>query len=254
LLGCVTVSGNGRIGYDMRLACRPRESAKARQAGRLSYHGFPEPVMHPTCRGRLHGPRRSVECQRVAEEACQASPRRQAGRTGRREPMNQTWESDSTSPQRVECRASREPAVRKIIVAAMLMGMAAVCFADRNNWPRPEANEWNWDNPSKVAGYVANNWGPWLMFPLGVAILAWALLGLRRKLLADESGIGYVGGRKIAWSQVDQLDARKLQSKGFVVLRAAGRRMVLDSYHLTNFREMMSLVERQVPAEKQILK
>ena len=67
-------------------------------------------------------------------------------------------------------------------------------------------------------------------------------------------GIGFAGQEKIAWGQVDSLDGRGLQTKGIVVLHAGARRMVLDSYFLLNFRELIALVEQHVPAEKQVLK
>jgi hypothetical protein len=166
--------------------------------------------------------------------------------------MNQTWESnDASSARRVECPATREPAVRKVILAALLIGFGLWCYLDRGKYPKPE--DWSLKNINLIGGYVINNWAPMVLLPLGVLILIWMAVGLRKKLLADGAGIGYAGGRKIAWGEVDKLDASRLQSKGLVVLHAGGRRMVLDSYYLANFRDLMALVERQVPAEKQVL-
>jgi hypothetical protein len=165
--------------------------------------------------------------------------------------MNQTSDNAPPSPQRVECPAAREPAVRKIILAALLLGFGLWCWVDRGKYAEP--TDWSMKNINVIGGYVINNWAPIVMLPAGVLILIWMAIGLRKQLLADEAGIGYAGRQKIAWGEVDKLDASRLQSKGLVVLHAGGRRMVLDSYYLSNFRELMALVERQVPAEKQVL-
>jgi hypothetical protein len=140
-----------------------------------------------------------------------------------------------------------------MILAAMLLGMGLWCYSARNDPDSRAPDTWDLKNINQVLKHVMNHYGAYALLPAGVAMLLWMAWRLRKRLLADESGIGYAGGPKIAWSQVDKLDARKLQSKGIVVLYAAGRRLVLDSYYLTNFRELMSLVERQVPAEKQVL-
>ena len=135
-------------------------------------------------------------------------------------------------------------------VLGMLLGFGIWCYSDRTRYKVPE--EWSLGKINDIAGYLLNHWGPYVMLPLGVLILVWVAMGLRKKLLADEQGVGYAGRARIAWSEVDSLDARRLESKGVVVLIAAGRRLVLDSYYLTNFRELMALVDRCVPVEKHI--
>ena len=158
----------------------------------------------------------------------------------------------SSSPQRVECGARREPAVKNAIVAVILVGFGVYCHFDAPRFPRPA--DWSLKNANAVLGYVLNHWGPWAMVPGGGVVLLWTGLRYRRRLVADEAGAGYVGGPRIAWERVDSLDARRLQSKGIVVLHAGDRRLVLDSYYLRNFRELVALVERRVPAEKHVLK
>jgi hypothetical protein len=166
--------------------------------------------------------------------------------------MTQTWEPAPPPSQRVECPASREPAVKRVILAALFLGFGIWCLLDRGKYAAPD--DWSMKNINGVAGYVLNNWAPWVMLPLGTALLLWAGLGLRKRLEADEEGIGYVGRERIAWSEVDKLDGSRLQSKGVVAVHAGSRRLVLDSYYLSNFHELMTLVEQQVPAEKQVLK
>ena len=164
--------------------------------------------------------------------------------------MNQTTEPSPAPPTRVECLASREPAVRRTILAVLFLGIGLWCYSDRNNpkyqWPS------DWGNLNQVLGYVLNHWLPYLLVPAGALTLIWMLVQLRKRLVADEEGVGYVGRPGIAWSEVDSLDASRLESKGIVVLHAGGRRMVLDSYYLTNFRELMALVDRHVPVEKHL--
>jgi hypothetical protein len=164
--------------------------------------------------------------------------------------MGQPWEA--SAPQRVECPAAREPAVRRTIVAAALIGLGLWCYMDRNKYTRPD--DWSLKNVNDVSRYVFNNWGPYAFLPAGVAVLIWMAAGMRKKLIADEEGIGYDGSEKIAWDEVQKLDARKIQSKGAVTLYTEKRRLVLDSYYLTNFSELMALVEHRVPADKQVLK
>lgn len=168
--------------------------------------------------------------------------------------MNQTSQPSSEAPGRVECPAAREPAVRKIILAAIFLGFGLWCFSDRAKYPRPAPGEWDVANLNKVAGYILNNWGPAVMVPAGLLILAWTAWGLRRRLVADEDGIGYVGATKIAWRDVQRLDAARLQSKGVLALHYGdGRVLVLDSFYLSNFRDLVAFVERRVPPDRQVL-
>lgn len=167
--------------------------------------------------------------------------------------MTQTPDSPAP-PQRIECAATREPAVRSAIVAAMLLGFGVWCYADRNDPKYAAPKAWDWENLHQIPGYVFNHMGVYVMVPAGALLLLWSGLRLRRRLVADEQGIGYAGRGRIAWDQVDSLDARRLQSKGIVVLHAGDRRLVLDSYYLRDFRRLVALVERHVPSERQVLK
>jgi hypothetical protein len=176
-----------------------------------------------------------------------------AGRSARMSQMMEPPPS-SASPQRVECPASREPAVRRTILAVVLLAVGLWCYSARNDpeYRAPEA--WDLKNISQVLKYVLNHYGAYVLVPAGAVVLLWTGVQLRKKLVADETGIGFAGQEKIAWGQVDSLDGRGLQTKGIVVLHAGARRMVLDSYFLLNFRELIALVEQHVPAEKQVLK
>jgi len=161
--------------------------------------------------------------------------------------MNDT--STETQPSRVECRAAKDPAVRLFILAGMLIGFGVWCFADMNKYPRPREplelkyiNEWS--------SYLFNHGGAYGFTPLGVIPLVWGIVLLKRRLIADEEGIGYAGGRKVAWGKVERLDAARLENKGILDLyHDGGRRLRLDSWKLQNFKDLVKIVEQHLPAE-----
>jgi len=85
--------------------------------------------------------------------------------------------------------------------------------------------------------------------PPGAFALVWGIRFLLRRLVADAEGIGYVGGTKVRWSDVTELDASILKSKQILCLRhGGGRKFVLDAWKLENFRDLVAVVEAHVPA------
>jgi hypothetical protein len=69
-------------------------------------------------------------------------------------------------------------------------------------------------------------------------------------MVADGEGIGYQGQAKIAWGGIKRVDSSMLQSKGVLDLYdASGRKLRLDAWYLTNFRDLVAFVEKRVPAE-----
>ena len=153
-------------------------------------------------------------------------------------------------PSRVECPATRDPAVRLFIFAGILIVGGLWCFVDGYVRNLPKKVE----TINEIATYYLNHIGG-IVFPLaGLIPLIWGLVFLRRKLVADEEGIGYVGKETIPWSAVSGLDTSKLADKGTLRLRhgSAGqeRTLVLDSWKLQNFRQLVMLVEQRVrPSE-----
>lgn len=164
------------------------------------------------------------------------------------EPAEAAEPAGPAGPARVECPPTKEPAVRWFIFAAMMIAVAIWCYSDRRE--RPEV--WDFKHFNDAASYVLNNWGPVLFAPLGLIAAAMGVRYLRRKLIADEEGIGYAGKDKVAWGQVEELDASLLGEKGILTLRfGQGRSLKLDSWKLQNFRELVSLMEKKVPEDKQ---
>lgn len=148
---------------------------------------------------------------------------------------------------RVVCRAAKDPQVRKFIIGGGLIAMALWCFSD------PQPVPASWSDINAASSYIVNNIFPYFLLPLGVAVIIWGALLLRRQLIADEEGIGYAGKTKTPWAQVAQLDARQIK-KGFLYLQLPdGERMVLDSWKLQNFRELVAFVETHIPAERQVV-
>ncbi len=159
--------------------------------------------------------------------------------------MNDTSEQSQIS--KVQCAPTTEPAVRWFIFAAMMLGFAGLCFKDRLEYPAPEA--WDIDHINVAAKYLLNTWGPVVFAPLGLLALTMAGLHLKSKLLADDEGLGYTGKQKYGWDQVKKLDISELQDKGILYLTLDdGSEMKLDSWKLKDFRDLVALIEKKVPA------
>jgi len=162
--------------------------------------------------------------------------------------MNQ--DAQPAPPKRIECAASRDPAVRWFIFAAMMIGFAGYTVYDHyiaGNFAYPEPYELN-----GYLKYLFNHYIPHLLFPLGLVALYVGIRHLRRTLTADEDGIGFAGKPGTAWSDVVRLDASRWDSKGILVLHLAnGRKLTLDEWKLdkANFRNLVAFVEAHVSAD-----
>ncbi len=164
--------------------------------------------------------------------------------------MSETNEkpSESTPPENVTCGPNRDPAVRLFIASAMFIGFAIYCFVDAV--PAPEA--WSLEHINPATEYVLHIGGPWVFGLAGIIPLVFAILFLKRTLTADKDGIGFSDGEKIPWSSITKLDATDLKSKGILALHytTEGSRegkIKLDDWKLNNFRDLMAIVENNVP-------
>ena len=100
--------------------------------------------------------------------------------------------------------------MRLFILAGMLIAFGAYCFVDayiRGRFPYPENGDLN-----DFIGYYLNHVGGIVLPILGLVPLVWAIVFLRRVLVADDEGIGYVGKDRIPWAAVQSLDASKFAS------------------------------------------
>lgn len=158
--------------------------------------------------------------------------------------MNDTH--DKTQLLQVECTATKDMAVRMFIVAAMCIGWSVWCYFDKENFPPPEA--WDMEHFNKAAGYVVNHFSPHVFIPLALILIAFGIRSARRRLIADEEGIGYVGKAKVPWSEITALDASVLKSKQILTLHhSRDKKLKLDGYNLKNFRDLVAFVEQRVP-------
>ena len=161
-----------------------------------------------------------------------------------------TDQTPSQSPAAsVECPAAKDPAVRLFILAAMLIGSGIYCFVDhyvRGKYPYLDSPTLN-----ERAGYLFNHYGPFVLIPPGLLFLVWGIVALRRRLVADEQGIGYVGKPKIPWSAITTVDSSKLADKDILIightLEERPAVLKLKGWKLKNFRDMVALIESKAP-------
>ena len=155
---------------------------------------------------------------------------------------------ENSSPTSITCPAAKDPAVRTFIFAAMLIGLAIYCWIDvaAGKYSRPEPGAKDYLN--KYLGYAFNNWTPWVTLPIGVFVALRGFLALRRVLVADAEGMGYRGKGKRPWDKITAVDASRLKSKGMLEVEyEGGEKLVLDSWKLQNFRELVGFIEAHSP-------
>ncbi len=155
---------------------------------------------------------------------------------------------EKTAPTSVTCPAAKDPAVRKFIMAGMLIGVGIYCWIDASlgKYPPPEA--WDFAHINEAAGHALNHWTPWIAIPAGALMGLLGVRALRRVLTADAEGMGYKGADKLPWDKITALDASRLKGKGILKVEyEGGEKLVLDSWKLRNFRELVGFVEAHSP-------
>jgi hypothetical protein len=144
----------------------------------------------------------------------------------------------------VRCPAAKDPAVRALIGAALLAAFAIWCSLDQKPYATPD------DPINKFANYAFNFYGQFVFGAMALALAAWAAVYARRVLVADDEGLGYVGGAKIKWADITGVDARKLAKDSLLFIRHSGGVMKLAGWRLQNFRELAAFIDAHVPADK----
>lgn len=153
--------------------------------------------------------------------------------------------NDKSQGSQMVSPASKDALIRPLIIAVALIGVGIWCYSDRSSYPAPEA--WNVKHINDAAGYVLNHIiGPYLLIPLGVIFGIYALMMSRRKVVADEHGIGYAGKDKLSWSDIKNVDASRLQDKQILYLEHVAGKMKLDGYKLDNFKPLVEMIEAKV--------
>jgi hypothetical protein len=158
--------------------------------------------------------------------------------------------TEQKQTNRVECPATKDPAVRLFIVAAMFLGFGIWCAMDAYVAGKYPYAAWN-DDVNQFMGWAFNHFAPILLIPVGLVALVWAIVFLRRVLVADEQGIGYKGKPKVAWSDITGLDVSDLPDKKILRIHhtESGKPLVLDAWKLQNFREIVAFIEDHTPEE-----
>ncbi len=158
--------------------------------------------------------------------------------------MNES--SPQVSGERVEARAAADPAVRLFILAAMLLGYSIWCLLD---WREPPP-AWTTEHINEIGPYLSTNVAFFLALPGGLVPLVWGFVFLRRRLVADAEGIGYLGKDQVPWHAIEKVDASKLPSKGILDLyHGEDKKLRLDSWKLKNFKPLVAFVEAHLPAK-----
>jgi hypothetical protein len=160
--------------------------------------------------------------------------------------MNDT--DQPVASDRVVCPAAKDPVVRLLIGAAMALTFGLWMVYDhyfQGKYPKAEPSDIN-----KYAGYLLNHFGPFVLIPVGLVLVVWGIGVMRRGLVADAEGIGYRGGARWPWTDIASVDASRLKGKGILVLHSrAGGKLLLDSWKLMNFKDLVVFVEAHLPPD-----
>lgn len=159
--------------------------------------------------------------------------------------MNDSANSSQSSS--VLCLATKDTAIRLFIAAAMFIGFGIYCYTDWDNPDYAKPEVWDMKHINDIGGYLLTHYGPFVLIPPGLVLIILGILSLRRKLAADDEGIGYLGKDKLAWSEITALDASDLKSKQILRLSSKkGKTLVLDGYKLQNFKALVAMVDEHV--------
>jgi hypothetical protein len=155
--------------------------------------------------------------------------------------MAQDIPTRPAASDRVECRAALDPCVRMFIIALMLLGYGLYCAYDLFVAQKYDPSE-------QMAIYVYNL-ACVLLVPIGAVCLVWGVVMLRRRLAADQEGIGFLGHEKVAWGQIHRIVMRGKGRLDLYYKDKDGEEDVLglDSWKLKNFAELVALVEAKTP-------
>lgn len=148
---------------------------------------------------------------------------------------------------RIEARAATDPAVRMFIFAGMLLAYSVWCFLDWKQQP----TAWDLEHANEVGSFLVTNVLVWLALPVGLIVVVWAMLFLRRRLVADTEGIGYAGKKQMPWHSVKKVDASMLASKGILDLYHGDGddKFRLDAWKLKDFKPLVAFVESHLPSQ-----
>lgn len=161
---------------------------------------------------------------------------------------NMTDNPTQAASNRVECRTSRDPYIRLFILGIVMLVWAGFSAYDAV-WKLDAQGEQKYSPKHNPAGFLFNAGMAVVLPPLAVIALIWANRIRRRRLVADDEGLGYLGKQKIAWNRIKRLVPR---GKGLLDVyyedgNGAQQRLKLDSWMLKGFNELVSFIEAKAP-------
>ena len=157
---------------------------------------------------------------------------------------------EETAPTSVTCPATKDPAIRTFIMAAIFLGIGIFCWIDAASGKYDSPEVWNMENINAVAGHILNHYTPWIAIPGGLLAAFLGIRSIKRIMEADAEGLGYRGKEKLPWDRITALDASQLKDKGILKVKYGDEdEIVLDSWKLQNFRDLVGFVESHSPVE-----
>lgn len=155
--------------------------------------------------------------------------------------------NETSSTGRVECPARPDAATRPLLIAAIFIGFGLYCFTDWGNEKYAPPEAWTMEHINQIGNHVLTYYGPFVLIPIGLISLVVAIRILRRKIVADATGVG-APGKQVPWSAVKKLDASQLKDKQILKLQhGQGEELVLDGFNIKNFKELVAFVESHIP-------
>jgi hypothetical protein len=162
--------------------------------------------------------------------------------------MSEQTPARPAASDHVECPAAMDPCVRMFIVALLMLAYGLYCAYDLFVATGAEGGPKY--SMEKNASIYLYNVACLILVPIGAVCLAWGVVMVGRKLLADQEGIGFVGQEKVAWQRIYRIVTR---GKGLLDLYYKDQEgqddgvIRLDSWKLKNFAELVALVESKTP-------
>lgn len=157
-------------------------------------------------------------------------------------------ESSPATSSTVECRPQRDFTVRLGIMTAMLVSFGGWCAYDVATGGHPYKPYA--ENSSAYMYWLFNAAGQYVFTAAGLIPLILAVRHSRRRLTGDSDGLT-LDGRRIHWDKISELDATQLAAKGRLHIDLTDQGTItLKSYHFHNFKDLLALIEKNIPREK----
>lgn len=139
----------------------------------------------------------------------------------------------------VVARIQNGVVVRWVIAGVFVLAYAAWCVHD--GWFNEEYRK-----PERASDLQFNRGAAMVLPLLGVGCIAWAVVLMQRRLVADDAGLRS-GRTRFEWKQVASIDDSDLEQKTILRLGYGdGQTFVLDGYIWTEFEAILELIEERV--------